>query len=101
MSCPRWAEGLSVAGLYYDGVIDGCKLQTTLELHKRDTTSTFGTHSSRRVSRDVKKGYQIVNNESDMHEADQASTVAQKENVNPHCTIGADASTREKVQVKG
>ena len=97
MSCPRWAEGLSVAGLYYDGVIDGCKLQNTLELHKRDTTSTFGTRSSRRVSKDVKKGYQVVNNESDMHEADQA----QKENINPHCTIGADASTQEKVQVRG
>ena len=47
--------------------------------------------------KDVKKGYQVVNNESDMHEADQA----QKENINPHCTIGADASTQEKVQVRG
>ena len=43
MAAPRWADGLTVAGLYYDGVIDEKRLQDTLELHKRDTVSTFGT----------------------------------------------------------
>ena len=51
MAHPRWAEGLSVAGLYYDGVVDECKLQEILELHKRDTVSTFGTRSSCRVAK--------------------------------------------------
>ena len=50
MECPNWTEGLTVAGLYYDGVIDGDKLDEVIELHKRDTVSTFGTRSSRRVS---------------------------------------------------
>ena len=36
MAHPRWA-GLSVAGLYYDGVVDERILQEVLELHKRDT----------------------------------------------------------------
>ena len=26
MSAPRWANGLSAAGLYYDGIIDGNKI---------------------------------------------------------------------------
>ena len=46
-----WAEGLSVAGLYYDGVVDESKLQEVLELHKRDTVSTFGTRCSHRMSK--------------------------------------------------
>ena len=33
MSAPRWADGLTAAGLYYDGVVDKSKLQDTLELH--------------------------------------------------------------------
>jgi len=41
MAHPSWAEGLSVAGLYYDGVVDETRLQEVLELHKRDTVSTF------------------------------------------------------------
>ena len=40
---PKWTEGLSVAGLYYDGIVDEGKLDEVLELHKRDTVSTFGT----------------------------------------------------------
>ena len=52
MAAPRWADGLTVAGLYYDGVIGEKRLQDTLELHKRDTVSTFGTRSSRRVEKD-------------------------------------------------
>ena len=51
---PAWAAGLSVAGLYYDGIVDENKLQEILELHKRDTVSTFGTRSSRRVSSNSK-----------------------------------------------
>ena len=51
MAHPRCAESLSVAGLYYDGVVDERKLQEALELHKRDTVSTFGTCSSRRVAK--------------------------------------------------
>ena len=54
MSAPRWADGLTAAGLYYDGVVDKSKLQDTLELHRRDTVSTFGTRSSRRVSKHTK-----------------------------------------------
>ena len=55
MAAPTWTEGLTTAGLYYDGVVDGDKLENVLELHKRDTVSTFGTRSSRRVSEPKKK----------------------------------------------
>jgi len=50
MAHPSWA-GLSVAGLYYDGVVDESRLQEVLELHKRDTVSTFGTRCSLRMSK--------------------------------------------------
>ena len=102
MSVPKWAEGLSVAGLYYDGVVDECSLQGTLELHKRDTVSTFGTRSSRRVSKDTKKALgesQVENIENgNVHQSEVASTLTEKENVNPH---GTDSSTQRKVQVRG
>lgn len=62
MECSKWAAGLTVAGLYYDGVIDGDKLDEVIELHKRDTVSTFGTRSSRRVSESKKK--QVVHDEN-------------------------------------
>lgn len=62
MASPKWTEGLTVAGLYYDGVIDGDKFDEVIELHKRDTVSTFGTRSSRRVSEPKKK--QIVYDEN-------------------------------------
>ena len=52
---PKWTEGLTVAGLYFDGIVDGDKLDEVIELHKRDTVSTFGTRSSRRVSEPRKK----------------------------------------------
>ena len=45
----RWAEGVSVTGLYYDGVLEESKLQELLELHKR--YCMFGTRSSRRVAK--------------------------------------------------
>ena len=56
MESPKWAEGLTVAGLYFDGIVDGDKLEV-IELHKRDTVSTFGTCSSRRVSEPRKKRF--------------------------------------------
>ena len=63
MTSPKWTEGLTVAGLYYDPVIDGDKFDEVIELHKRDTVSTFGTRSSRRVSEPKKK--QIVHDENE------------------------------------
>lgn len=52
---PVWTKGLSEAGLnYYDGVVEEERLHEILELHKRDTVSTFGTRSSRRVSQGEK-----------------------------------------------
>ena len=41
-----WKEGLECKGLYFEGVIDGSKLESTLELHRRETVSTFGTRRS-------------------------------------------------------
>ena len=60
MASPSWTEGLTVAGLYYDGIVDGDKLEKVIELHKRDTVS--GTRSSRRVSEPKKK--QTVHDEN-------------------------------------
>ena len=40
MESPKWAKGLTVAGLYFDGIVDGDKLDEVIELHKRDTVST-------------------------------------------------------------
>ena len=54
MTALSWSEGLSAAGLYYDGIIHESRLQDIFELHKRDTVSTFGTRSSRRVSSEAK-----------------------------------------------
>ena len=62
MESPKWTEGLTVAGLYYDGIVDGDKLDEVIELHKRDTVSTFGTRSSRRMSEPKKK--QVVHDEN-------------------------------------
>ena len=52
MACgyPAWAHGLTDNNLNYEGVIEGEMLEKTLELHKRDTVSTFGTRSSRRAT---------------------------------------------------
>ena len=33
-------------GVYYERVVDGQVIDEVLELHKRDTVSTFGTRSS-------------------------------------------------------
>ena len=93
MSAPRWADGLTAAGLYYDGVVDESKLQDTLELHKRDTVSTFGTRLSRRVSKHTKTEplgeTQVVTNKgqcdlsnSDTTDLDTTSE-SSKENIEP------------------
>ena len=46
-----WAKGLTRYGQYYAGIVDESQLDGVLELHKRDTVSTFGTRSSRRVTK--------------------------------------------------
>ena len=51
---PTWASGLSASGLYYQGILDRNQLEEVLELHKRDTVSTFGTRSSFRVTSGAK-----------------------------------------------
>ena len=53
-ACPAWASNLSASGFYYDGLLDQSELEKVLELHKRDTVSTFGTRSSVRVSNEAK-----------------------------------------------
>ena len=82
MAASRWADGLTVAGLYYDGVIDEKRLQDTLELHKRDTVSTFGTRSSRRVEKD--KHHHGPNNPLN---PDTTSFTAEKENIDPYTSV--------------
>ena len=84
---PRW-----VAGLYYDGVVGESKLQEVLELHKRDTVSTFGTRSSRRVAK----------NESTSNTGKESSTTlahsgpSEKEN-----NDSINKSTQDKPMVSG
>ena len=89
MAHPRWAEGLSVAGLYYDGVVDERKLQEVLELHKRDTVSTFGTRSSRRVAKN--KSTSNTGKESSTTLAHSSPQESEKENNN-----SINGSTQEK-----
>lgn len=95
MSAPTWAEGLTVAGLYYDGIIDESKLQDTLELHKRDTVSTFGTRSSRRVSKNTEKvlGESQVVNQGQCDQPANADSTIEKENIKPHAVTVQVKST--------
>ena len=73
-------DGLSRAGLYFDGIIEESKLQEVLELHKRDTVSTFGTRSSRRVSKNCNRTEQ--HQESVIGSSSDETTLAvDKENV--------------------
>ena len=46
----EWHKGLQQRGNYFEGVIDGNKLDETLELHRRSTVSTFGTRRSCRAA---------------------------------------------------
>ena len=49
-------------GNYFEGVIDGNKLDETLELHRRSTVSTFGTRRSCRAA--VATNKQVANSEN-------------------------------------
>lgn len=51
MEAESWTEGLYQYGNYYAGIVEGSDLDKILELHKRDTITTFGTRSSRRVKK--------------------------------------------------
>ena len=55
MACvvPSWALGLRAGNLCFEGIINRDLLESALELHKRDTVSTFGTRSSRRTGKRV------------------------------------------------
>ena len=55
MAVPVWAEGLTRYGLYSAGIVDESQLDEIREIHKRDTVSTFGTCSSRRVTKKTTK----------------------------------------------
>ena len=55
MAVPVWAEGLTRYGLYYAGIVDESQLDEILAVHKRDTVSTFGTRSSRSVTKKTTK----------------------------------------------
>lgn len=73
-TCPTWATDLSVSGLYYDGVLDKNKLQDVLELHKRDTVSTFGTRSSSGVSSEAK--HKVITSSKVLAEAEKENHVS-------------------------
>ncbi len=47
----QWFEGLIANNQHnYEGIVNEERLGNILELHKRDTVSSFGTRSSRRVA---------------------------------------------------
>ena len=46
----RWQDKLKPSGLYYDRFIPGKELNDILEIHRRDTASTFGTRESSNVT---------------------------------------------------
>ena len=45
---PLWAAGLKKYGCYYEGIVQD--VDNVLELHKQDTTSTFGIHRTEKPS---------------------------------------------------
>ena len=45
---PVWAQGLKRSGFYYEGFVDDH--EKVLELHRKYTTTTYGTRTSSRVS---------------------------------------------------
>ena len=67
---PEWSSDLERKGLYFEGIVDSAVLDEVLELHKRDTVSTFGTGSSRRVA-EPKKGSQSSKMTTEAQQADQ------------------------------
>ena len=63
---PSWTQGLTRYGKYYTGIVEESNLDKILELHKRDTVSTFGTRSSRRVMKTKpQRGNKNDDNDSD------------------------------------
>ena len=46
----EWQKGLEQKGLYYEGIVNGNRQDSVLELYRRSTVSTFGTRRSSRVS---------------------------------------------------
>ena len=63
---PSWTQGLTRYGKYYTGIVEESNLDKILELHKRDTVSTFGTRSSRRVMKSKpQRGNKNDDNDSD------------------------------------
>ncbi len=72
-SCPvpAWSTSLERKGLYFEGIVDAAVLDEVLELHKRDTVSTFGTRSSRRVAR-PKKGTRASNVTTEPHQTEES-----------------------------
>ena len=61
-SMAEWHKGLQQRGNYFEGVIDGNKLDETLELHRRSTVSTFGTRRSCQAA--VATNKQVANSEN-------------------------------------
>ena len=60
-SMVEWQKGLEKKGLYYEGIIDGSRLDSVLEHHRRATVSTFATRRSSRVAAPTDK---LTNNEN-------------------------------------
>ena len=75
-----WAERLTRYGLYYAGIVDESQLDEVLELHNRDTVSTFGTRSSRRVTKKTPTKKKLTTDEcstetsDDQPESDQTDS---------------------------
>lgn len=50
MAGASWQEGLARKGLYFEGIIDGERVDSLLEQHRKETVSTFGTRRSCRTT---------------------------------------------------
>ena len=46
---PSWAEGLVSKGTYFEGVVEDA--QTVVTQHTNDTVTTFGTRTSRKITK--------------------------------------------------
>ena len=69
-----WAKGLTRYGQYYAGIVDESQLDGVLELHKRDTVSTFGTRSSRRVTKKTPIKQKLTTTSDDQPKSDQTDS---------------------------
>ena len=43
---PAWAEKLHRYGNYYEGIVDSDEVDRIMELHKRETVTSYGTRTS-------------------------------------------------------